>query len=123
MTQPACFDIEDFLEPGDVLDRMMDVGDHRGRHPVEHADENGLGGLPDDAQDGDGNEKTDDRIGKWKTEPDARGTENDGQAGEAVRAGVISVGNQRRAVYLTADADAEYSDDLVAYEADDAGNG
>jgi len=64
VAQPTRFDIEDFFYPRDMLSGMTDFADHRRLHPVEHTGEHGLGGLPDDAKDGDGNEKTDDRIGK-----------------------------------------------------------
>ena len=48
---------------------------------------------------------------------------NDREAGQAVGAGVIAVGDQRGAVDLAADPDAEHRDRLVAEEADDAGRG
>ena len=49
--------------------------------------------------------------------------EHHGQAGQPVGAGVVAVRDQRRAVDLPADPDAEHGDRLVAEEADDAGGG
>ena len=48
---------------------------------------------------------------------------DDGKAGQPVGAGVVAVGDQRRAVDLAADADAEHRHRLVAEKADDAGGG
>ena len=62
-------------------------------------------------------------IRQRKAEPDADRAEHDRETGQPVHPGVIAVGDQRRALDLAADADAEDGDDLVAEEADDAGGG
>ena len=54
---------------------------------------------------------------------DAAGAEQDGQAGEAVGAGVQPVGDQGGGADPPADADAVAGDDLVASESDDRGGG
>lgn len=102
--------------PGSVADLVDDAR----LDPVEAAREYGPRRLPDDAEDRQRDQQADDRVGDWIAQPDADGAENHGQGGQAVRACVIAVGDQRGAVHLPADADAEHRHHLVAQEADEA---
>ena len=58
-----------------------------------------------------------------KPSPHADRADDDGEAGEAIGAGMIAVRDQGRAVDLAADADAKHRDCFVAEKADDAGGG
>ena len=75
------------------------------------------------AEDRDRDQQPDDRVGPVPAERDAAGAEQHGEAGEAVGAGVQSVGDQGGGADLAADADAVAGDDLVADEPDDGGAG
>ena len=55
--------------------------------------------------------------------PDAEGSGDDGERGEAVGAGVVAVGDERGGSDARAFADAVERDELVAEEADDASGG
>ena len=88
---------------------------------VEHSKEDRLPALDDDAEDRGGNEQADDRVGKRIAEPHPDGAEKHRQTRPAVDARVVSVRDQRRAVDLLADANAEDGDSLVAEKADDRG--
>src|SRR5262249_18998665 len=68
-----------------------------------------------------GDEEADDGIGKRIAKPHADGAEQHRQASPAVDTGVVAVRDQRGAVDLAADADAENRDRFVAKEADDRG--
>src|SRR5215204_5137192 len=88
---------------------------------VEHAGQDSTRGLPDDAEDGERDQQANDRIGKRVAEPDAGGTEDDGKAGEPVRAGVIAVCDQGGTLDLATNPDTEHRHGLVAEETDDPG--
>ena len=103
-----------------MLGRMPEFLDHVGLDAVEASGDHCSRRLPDDAEDGDRDEKTDDRVGQRKAEPHTKRTQNHGQTGQPVCAGVIAVGDQRGAVHLATDLDAEDRDRLVADEADHA---
>jgi hypothetical protein len=75
MTQPSHPHLRDVLHPGCVINRVFDVIDDLRVDTVEQAREYGLSGLPYDAEDGHSYEKADNRVGQWKTESDANGTE------------------------------------------------
>ena len=106
-----------------MLRRMLKFVDHGRIDAVQHARNDGSGGLPDDPEDGDGDKQADDGIGQRVAQPDARRPEDDGEAGDPVRAGVESVRDQGGAVHLTPDANTEHRHGLVADEADNAGHG
>ena len=108
---------------GHMFRRMPDLGHHAGLDAVQHAGKHGACRLPDDAEYGDGDEQPDDRVGQRKAEPDADGTDDHGKAGEAVGAGVVAVGDERRAVDLPADFDAEDRYGLVPGKPDQASGG
>ena len=75
MTQPSYPYFRDVLHPGCVIHYVFDVIDDLRVDTVEQACEDGLAGLPYNAEDGYSNEKADNRVGQWITESDANGTE------------------------------------------------
>ena len=80
-------------------------------------------GRAQHAEDRDGDDQADDRVGPGPAERDAAGAEQHGQAGEAVGAGVQPVGDQRGRADPPPDADAVAGHDLVAGEPDDRRGG
>src|SRR3954447_16614425 len=101
---------------------MTDFVHKRGVDAVQHSGQYRLRGLPDNPEDRNRNQKANDRVGKRVAKPDAGGSEDDGEAGQAVGAGVIAVRDQRGALDLAADADAKHRDRLVAEETDEPGD-
>lgn len=88
---------------------------------IQRAGEHGTRRLPDDAEDHHCDDEPDDRVGQREAQPDTRGAEHHGKAGQPVDAGMVTVGDERRALDLAADADAEHGDDLVADETEHPG--
>lgn len=109
---------------GDALN-ARDVGggatnglEHSGLDAVEHAEKDRLRRLADEVEDGDGDPHPHDRVGQRVAEVEADGSEQDGQAGQPIDAGVIAVGHQGGAADLLAHPDAEDRHRLVPDEAD-----
>src|SRR5262245_48375381 len=92
-------------------------------HAIQHSCDYGVGGLPHDSKDRDGNEQTDDRVGERKPYRYSECADHDREAGEPVGPGMEAIGDERRAVDLTSDLDAEHSHRLVPEEPDHAGGG
>ena len=90
-------------------------------YTVQHAGQHRARRLPDDAKDRKRDEQADDRVGKRKTQPDAKCSEYHGKSGQAVGAGVVAVGNECCAVHFPADPDAKHRNRLIAEKADNAG--
>ena len=111
----------DFGDAFDVLRCMADFRDKTGFNAVEHPRQHRFCRLPDDDEDRNGDQKADDRVGQWKSEPDANGTSNDREARKPICAGMIAIGNECGAVDFPANADAEHRHGFVADEADQAG--
>src|SRR5215207_9469011 len=77
--------------------------------------------LPGNPQDDDRDREADDRIADLKTEGDHYRARDHREADEPVDAGVVPVGDQRRARQPASGTQADLSRGLVAEEADDAG--
>ena len=80
-------------------------------------------GVPGDLQDDEGDREADDRVGDLRAERDDDRAGDDAERDEAVDAGVVAVGDQRRAVEPATAAQPHLGGDLVAEEADHAGGG
>src|SRR5207344_782186 len=96
-------------EPG--IDGIHEAGTDLTDRSAEHA------------EDGDGDEQADDRVGPLPAESDSADAEEDGEAGEAVGAGVQVVGDEGGGSDAAPDPDAVLGDDLVPGEADHGGGG
>ncbi|KAH2817144.1 hypothetical protein KXV85_004017, partial [Aspergillus fumigatus] len=118
MSQPACLDVKDLADAFDVLGSVSDFVGDLGVDAVEHPDEHRLGRLPDDAEDGDGDKKSDDRVRQRKSQPHADRTHDNSETCEAISARVITVGDERRAVDLPSDPDPEDRDGFVPEKSD-----
>ena len=66
----AC--IENLTHGRDMFGRVADLVDDARFDAIEHAREHRLGRLPDNGEDGEGDEQTDDRIGEREPEPHAK---------------------------------------------------
>src|SRR5215208_7447885 len=77
--------------------------------------------LPGDPQDDDRDREADDRITDLKAERDDDRTRDHCEADEPVDAGMVSIGDQRRARQPPPGAKPDLSGCLVTEEADDAG--
>jgi hypothetical protein len=86
---------------------------------VEHADEDGLHGLPHDAENRDRDEQPHDRVRFREAVGHAERSDDHGQAGPSIRPRVIAVRDQRRAADLLPHADAEHRDSFVSEKPDD----
>ena len=73
MTDPSGLCINDALNAFHMFGSVPDLINHLWLDAVERAPQHGACRLPNDTQNGDGDEKTDDRIGERKTKGDARG--------------------------------------------------
>jgi hypothetical protein len=81
---------------------------------IEHPGQHGLRRLPDDAKNRNSNDETDNRVGKRKTHPYTESAEDDRQASQPVGPGMVAVSDQRRAIDLATDTDAEYRHGLAS---------
>jgi hypothetical protein len=90
---------------------------------IEHPGEHGLGRLPDDPKDYGGYDEADDRVGERVSHPHTKRAKDHRQASEPVGSRMVAIGDQCRAVDLSANADAEHRHSLVAQKADHASGG
>ena len=97
--------------------------DELGVDAVHEAAEHVADGGAQHGQDGDRDEQPDDGVGEREAKRDTASTEQHGQRGEAVGAGVQAVGDQGGRADLAADADAVDRDEFVADEPDEPGRG
>jgi hypothetical protein len=67
-------------------------------------------------------DQADDRVGKFQPDRDDGGAREDAEADEAVDAGMLTVGDQRRALKAATGAQAHLGGELVADEADHSGS-
>ena len=77
--------------------------------------------IPGDLEDHERDRETDDRVANARAERDHDRARDDAQRNEAVDAGVIAVGDQRRTRQPPARAQPYLRGQLVTDEADDAG--
>ena len=97
---------------------FADLVGNRRIHPVNHPQEDHPRRRPKDPHNQACDQQADERIGEWESEPDPGGATEDGQARQPVRAGVVSVGDQGRAVDLLADANPEERHKFVPQKPD-----
>src|SRR5258707_579315 len=116
-------DVDDLLNTRNMSGGVMDFRADVRIDAIQASRDDRLGRLPDNAENRERDQKADDGVGKRKARPNAGRSEDNGQAGEAIGAGVIAVGDERRAVHGFADANAEHRDGFVADETDDTRNG
>ena len=90
---------------------------------IEHPRQHGPGRLPDDPMNDRRYDEADDRVGERISHPHSKRAQDNRQAGEPVSVGMVAVGYERRAVDLSANADAKYRHGLVAQKADHASDG
>jgi hypothetical protein len=64
MSKPPRFGLENLTNTFDVLGSVPDFVGDSGIDAVKHPGKHGFGRLPNDAEDGDGDDETDDRIGQ-----------------------------------------------------------
>src|SRR4051812_10788834 len=86
---------------------------------VEHPGEDELDRLPDDAEDGDCNQQSDNRIGLGKAEVDASSSRKHRQTGPPIGACMIAICNQSSASDFLTHSNAEDRNQLIAEKADD----
>src|SRR5438093_1092553 len=87
------------VDAGNSLDRSrrsLDAVDDRRVDGVHEAVPDLAGRAAEDSEYGDGDAQPDDGIGAFEACPHADGPEGDGEGGEAVRAGVVTVGDEGR---------------------------
>src|ERR1043166_1676311 len=99
--------------------RVLDLLDHFRVDAVEQPAENRFAGLPNDSDNHNRYEQADDGAGERIAQPAADSAAQDGEAGQAVDARVVAVGDERGAADFFADSDAKDGDRLVARESDD----
>src|SRR4051794_38612290 len=121
MAEPAQLHVGSADDAAHMLNGVPRLGCQARLDTIDHAADNRYGGLPDDPEDRQGDQQSDDRFGQRQAEPHPDRAEHDGEAGQAVDAGMGPIGDQGRAVDPAAPPDAEYGHGLVADEADDAG--
>ena len=120
VSEPADTDVVDPADARDVPRGVTDLAHEVRVGAVEHPGEDRLSRLPDDPENRDRDQQPDEWIGKRETEPHTDRPEHHREARQSVDAGVIAVGDERGAVDLAPDPDAEDGDRLVAGEAGDA---
>src|SRR5215212_4873284 len=120
MADPSRLRIHYLTHPGYVLRRVTDLGHYAGLDAIKHARQDGPRRLPHDDKDRQGDQQTDQWVRQWVAEPDPEGPDHNREAGKAVGARVIAIRNQRRAIDLPPDTDAEHRDSLVAEKSEDA---
>ena len=123
VADPAHLHAADLGDAGFGGQRGFGGVDEGGVHAVHEAAEDVAHGGAQDGQDGDGDEQPDDGVGQREAQGDATGSEEHGQRGESVGAGVQSVGDQGGRADATPDADAVDGDEFVADEPDQTGCG
>jgi hypothetical protein len=122
MAEPAgahlgdCFDA--FCIAGAVPDLIHDAL----INSIQQATENQNRRLPHDSPDRGGDQQSYDRIDDWVAQPCAHGAGQDCQTGPAVHARMMAIGDQRGAMDLLADPEAENRNRLVADKADNRGD-
>src|SRR5947199_4513537 len=104
--EPAGADVGE-SDPVDMFGGVADLVRQAGLDPVQGAGDDGAGGLPDDAEDGEGDQEADDRIRQREPGPHAERAQHDSETGQTVGPGVVTVGNEGRALDLAPDPDAE----------------
>ena len=121
VAEPAGAHLVDSLHPGHSGGGALDAVDLGGLHGVHQAAVHGQGGILHDEQDGDRDQRADERVGQGETDDATDGAKKHGQRGEAVHAGVLAIGHQGGGADLVAHADAKDRHSLVSEEADDRG--
>src|SRR5437764_4875519 len=123
MAEPARADVGHLFHALRAARRLADLIDDRWLDAIEHAGKYRLARLPDDLSNGDGDEQAHDRIRQRVAEPHPGGADEHREAGEAVDARVVAVGDQCGALDFAADLDADDRGYLIAGEADDRRSG
>ena len=103
--------------------RMVDLVQHVRFNAVQHPRHHRPRRLPDDAEDRHRDQQPDDRVGERKAHPDPERPQHHGKAGEAIGAGVIAVGDQRRRIDLASHPDAKHRHPFIGDKADDPRSG
>src|SRR6266536_3018709 len=106
MAEISGTDVRDLLDFRGVLNGVLQLAHNIRLNAVQHARDHGFGGLPNDAEYRHGDNDADDWICQLEADPYPRGSHHDGEAGQAVRARVIAIGDQRGAVDCLAGLDA-----------------
>src|SRR5215210_7816750 len=105
VSDPAQAQVLDAPDTGGGVEDVAGGGAQLGVHGVHQAPVHLASGVAQDDQDGDGDEESDDRVGDRESEQGAGGAADDGQRGEPVGAGVVSVGHQGGGPDALADPD------------------
>jgi hypothetical protein len=123
--------VEFVADPADADAVASPDGGDRSRLVLELAGQVGVDGVHEAAvdvadgaaqhhEDGGGDEQPDDGVGLRPAEGDTR---DDGEAGEAVGAGVVPVGDEGGGADAGADPEAVAGGEFIAGEPDDSGGG
>ena len=123
VAQPAGANVGYAFDARDMADLVSYLVGYLRIDAIEHARKYRFGRIPDDLEDKCRNQQPGDRIGQWKTYPQADGSGQDAQRCEAVDTGVEPVGDEGGAVYFAPDPDSKNRHRLVADKADYAGCG
>jgi len=107
MSNPPGPEIGDLFHSRNVTRRVADRLERLRIDPVEHPDHHRPSRFPDDHEDGGRDQQPDDRVGQRVARPDSDGAEEHRQAGPAIHARVVTVGDQRDAADLPTHSDAE----------------
>ena len=71
MAYPAGLHLCDCLHARDMLSGMPELGEELGIDSIHRPDDHHSGRLPDEPQDGRGDQQANDGVGQWIPEPDA----------------------------------------------------
>ena len=118
VSEPSHPHFGNISHPGRVLHRLSDLSDDLRIHPVKQPGKNGFAGLPHDSQDGDRDEKTNERVRQRIAEPHPDSTKKHGQTRESVNSRVMTICDQGGAADLITNLDAELGHGFVADASD-----
>src|SRR6185312_9629699 len=121
VSEPAGANVGHLVNLRHVLRSVPDLLEVVRLDAVEHPQEHGLDGLPHDPENSGGDDRADDRISDRIAKPDADGAEQHREAGPAVDAGMLAIGDESGTADLSAHPHAEERDALVAGETDNRG--
>jgi hypothetical protein len=90
---------------------------------IEHPGEDLLAALDDDAKNRNGNDQSDDWVDKRIAKPDTKYADEHREAGPAIDAGMMTIGNERGATNAPSNANTKNRDRFVSEKTDRRSNG
>lgn len=101
---------------------VFDFIDNFRVHAVEESSEGGLTRFPHNSENHKRNEEPYNGISQWIAHPNTKSSHENGQAGKAIDARMVTVCDERGAAHLFTDFNAKVGHSLITCKADNGGN-